>query len=277
MKKLLLCLLTAVLLAITVFADILIELDDSFWRIHQSGCVDRYRSYIVNSPEGYAALWESPVSSKQTEILANGAELGGLWHYTDGKGETWFAVQGGKRNGMGKETVRGWCRASDCIVTPDWISFEEAHSAEFEGWDQAYDHVFDGAEGMILWSYPGSGEVKGDLREVPDWLRDSPAGSLDTCWRDRKGRMWAYLNYIYGYRNVWLCLDDLSGTDIEKDESVMPKRDPIYPAADKLPPPSSGTGGLTIVSVVSLMAVTILLLFLFFRKNPGKKEKLEKI
>lgn len=272
MKKILLFLFTAALLATMAFADILIELDDSFWRNHRDNCVDRYRTYTVNSPEGSAALWESPSSSKQTETLPNGTKLGGLWHYTDGKGETWFAVQSGERNRDGEETLRGWCRELDCLVTPDSISFEEAHSTEFEGWDQTYDRIFDGAEGMVLWNYPGSGEVKEELWEVPDWLRNRPSESIDTCWRDPQGRMWAYLNYIYGTRNVWFCLDDLSSTDLEKDESILPEPGPIYPAADKLPPPSSGTGGLTIAAVVSVAAVTILLLFMFFRKKPEKKK-----
>lgn len=271
MKKMFFCLFSAVLLAVTVFADILIELDDSFWRNHQDDCVSRYREYTVNSPEGYAALWESPVSSRQTEVLSNGTKLSGLWHYTDQKGEKWFAVQSGKRNDNLEEIIRGWCKASDCYVEPDEVSFEEAYSSEFAGWDSAYDHVFTGADKLILWKYPCSGEVEGELEEVPDWLRNSPGQELNTCWRDPQGRMWTYLNYIFGYRNVWICLDNLSNADIGKDESILSLPESIYPAAGDPPKPSTGTGGLTIAAVVSVAAITIILLVMLFRKPASKR------
>ena len=138
---------------------------------------------------------------------------------------------------------------------PDEVIFEEAHGEEFEGWDPAYDGIFDRVEEVVLWKYPGSGEVEGTLKEVPDWMRDFPETELDVCWRDPQGRMWAYLNYIFGYRNVWICLDDLGNTDFEKDESILPPQGPAYPAADKLPPPSSGTGELTIAAVAAVVAV----------------------
>lgn len=275
MKKLVLFLTTALLLATTAFADILITLDDSFWRAHQDDCAYRYRSYTVNSPAGYAALWESPTSSKQTETLPNGTKLGGLWHYTDKTGETWLAAQSGEQSENGDEIIRGWCRTSDCLVVPDEVSFEEAHGAEFEGWDPAYDGIFDRVEEVVLWKYPGSGEVEGTLKEIPDWMRDFPDTELDVCWRDPQGRMWAYLSYIFGYRNVWICLDDLGNTDFEKDESILPPQGPAYPAADKLPPPSSGTGGLTIAAVAAVVAVTILLLWMLFQKG-APKTKTEK-
>lgn len=270
MKKLVLFLTIALLLATTAFADILITLDDSFWQRHQDECAYRYRRYTVNSPAGYAMLWESPTSSKQTETLPNGTELGGLWHYTDGKGETWLAAQSGERNENGDEMIRGWCRTSDCLVVPDEVAFEEAHSAEFEEWDPAYDGSFDGVGEIVLWKYPGSGEIEGELKEVPDWFRSNPGTELDICWRDPQGRMWAYLKYIFGYRNVWICLDGLDNTGLEKDESILPPQGPVYPAADKLPPPSSETGGLTIAAVAAVVAVTIFLLWMLFRKSTPK-------
>lgn len=266
MKKMVILLFTAALLATTAFADILINLDDSFWHSHRDDCVNRRRTYTVNSPEGSAALWESPVSSKQTETLPNGTELNGSWRYTDEKGETWFTVESGEQNSNGEEILRGWCRESDCLATPDAVSFEEAHGAEFEGWDRAYDHVFDEAEDIIIWKYPGSGEVKGEIwgpSYDPAWLRDE----FDTCWRDQQGRMWAYLDRILQNRDVWICLDALGSTELEKDETILPDTGTVYQAADKLPQPTSGLGGLTIVAVAAVVVITILLLFLFFRKH----------
>lgn len=265
MRKLLLSLLTAVLLSATVFADMLVEPNDIFWWTHRDDCENRYRTYIVNSPDGYAALWESPVSSKQTEILPNGTELNGSWRYTDEKGETWFTVESGETNVRHRIILRGWCRESDCLVTPDSVSFEEAHSVEFEGWDRSYDHILDEAEKIVVWKYPGSGEVTGELGPAFDPKRLPEM--VETCWRDPQGRMWAYVERIVGRQDIWICLDALGSTDLEKDETILPDTGTVYQAADKLPQPTSGTGGLTIVAVTVVVTITILLLFLFFGKK----------
>lgn len=263
MRKPLLCLFTAALLATTAFADILIELNDSFWWSHRDDCVNRSRVYTVNSPEGWAALWESPVSSKQTETLLNGTALDGNWHYTDEKGEIWFAVENVVNEDL-DVPLRGWCRAADCLATPDAVSFEEAHGAEFEGWDQAYDHIFDEAEEIVVWTYPGSGEVKGELwapAYEPEWLRDE----FNICWRDPQGRMWAYLERILAHRDAWICLDALGSAELAKDETILSDTGQVYPAAERIPQPASGSDGLTIAAIAAIVAVTLLLLFLFFR------------
>lgn len=265
------CLLWAGITPTKLRADVLIEIDDSFYRTHQKDCDYFYRSYTVNAPEGYAAVWESPLSSRQREILANGISVSGNWHYTDDKGETWCAVMTGKMNNQGYETIRGWMKTSDCLAKADYISFREAHGEEFVKYDQAYGKALAEAETVVLWKYPCSGEISADEIDA-GWFE---GWTFDDCWQDPQGRMWAFVGYCYGIRNTWICLDDPSDTELGAEKNVLPQRSVIYPAAEHLPGAKSGVTGLTIGAVLGVTAATGLLLWAFFvrKRRAGRGNK----
>jgi len=266
MKKLFLLLLALCLLTGSASADALVPLDDSFWETHLDACDYLYRAYTVNSPEGYAAIWESPKSSRQRETVPNGAEVRGDWHYTDGSGEIWCAVYIDERGYSGSK-IRGWVKTSECAPVLDYISFKEAHGEEFVGYDPAYDHVFDEIETFVLWTYPCSGKIHTGSLDA-DWYRDNttPGEAFDTCWRDGEGRLWAFVGYCYGHWNAWVCLDDPANTELAAGEDPLPEVT-IYPAAKRVPPPNSGVTALTIGAVAAVVVVTGGLLFVFFRKR----------
>lgn len=264
-------LLSMGLLPAKVHADVLIEIDDSFWQAHQRECDYLYRTYTVNGEEGYAAVWESPVSARQKELLTNGTPIWSSWHYTDGKGETWCAVMTGEMNSSGYEEISGWIRTSDCLVNPDYISFREAYEQEFVEYDPAYDKALEGLDTVVLWRYPCSGSIVMDGMDAAG-LQDMQ--SFHTCWRDPQGRMWAFVGYCYGIRNTWICLDDPANPELEADENVIPGDAVVYPAADQLPAVKNGVTGLTIAAVLAVVAVTGVLLWFFFgRKRRWGKEK----
>lgn len=265
------CLLGAGLIPVRVHADVLIEIDDSFYRGHQKECDYFFRRYTVNAPEGYAAIWESPLSSRQREILANGVSFYTNWHYTDDKGETWCAVMTGKMNDQGYDTIRGWMRTSDCLAETDYISFRETYGEEFVEYNRAYGKALEEAETVVLWTYPCSGEVRADGIEA-EWF---DGRDFDVCWQDPQGRMWAFVGYCYGIRNTWICLDEPANAELEADGSILPQTEVIYPAADHPPGAKSGVSGLAAGAVLGVTAVTGLLLWVFFgrkRRAGGEKE-----
>lgn len=263
------CLLSFGLGSARVHADVLIGIDDSFWQAHQDDCDYLYRTYTVNGEQGYAVVWESPVSSRQEEVLANGTPIRSNWHYTDGQGETWCAVMTGEMNSRGYETIRGWIKTSDCLADPDYISFREAHEQEFVEYDPAYDKALEGLETVVLWTYPCSGSIAADGIDAGG-LQDMR--SFDTCWRDSQGRMWAFVGYCYGVRNTWICLDDPANPELEvkADESVIPRDGVVYPAASRLPDVKNGVTGLTVAAVLAVVAVTVVLLWVFFGRKRRK-------
>ena len=252
-----------------VRADVLVEVDDSFWRAHQDECSYFYRSYTVNAPEGYAAIWASPLSSKQREVLTNGVSIYSNWHYTDDAGEVWCAVMTGEMNYKGYDMIRGWMKTSDCMVRADYFQFQEVYGQEFEVYKGTHGKALAEAETVVLWEYPCSGEIRAEDIDA-EWFDN---WNIGPCWEDPQGRMWAFVTYCYGIRNTWICLDDPSNADLEADESILPQTETIYPAAEYLPGAKKGVTGLAVGAVLGVMAVTGLLLWVFFvkkRKSGGE-------
>lgn len=276
-----LCLLCVYLFPITAHGDVIVGLDDSFWTKNEDLCDYFYRAYTVNGAEGYGILWESPISSRQREVVANGATVSGDWHYTDDNGETWLAVS---EAGPGlSDTVRGWIKTSECLPVPDYISFREEYGEEFVGYDTSYDHAFDGLDQVALWKYPCSGESDPSMVDA-DWFQqiEDLGKTLSTCWRDPQGRLWSFVGYCYGIRNTWVCLDDPANVQpgtasLEAGESLLPQDATVYPPAETLPSPDGGVTLLTIVAVLAVVAVTAVLLWILFLKkrnhsSPGQTQ-----
>lgn len=266
MKKLWMTLLALALLIPSARADVLVELEDEFWKTHQSSCQYLYREYTANGPEGYLTLWESPQSSTQRENLPNGEGFSSLWSYTDGQGETWLAVSGGF------DQVRGWAKGSECIVTPDYLTFEEAHGAEFVPYDGTYDHAFDDLDTVVLWTYPGSGEIAWADCDT-QWFRESvtPAQAFQNCWEDGEGRMWAFVGYIYGERNVWLCLSDPAAQDLPA-APLDPEEAPVPPVGE-VPAPTTPIPWTAVGLVVLAAVVTAALIPWVCRRREPKAEE----
>lgn len=268
MKKMLLLLLAALLLCQTALADVVVEVQDDFWAQHRSDCDYVYRKYTANGADGYVALYESPSSRKQTETVQNGQSLAGQWHYTDQSGDTWLALTEYEEN-EGYEKVRGWVNTAQCIAIPDHTSFTALHESEFVGFDPAFADAFAGLDTIVLWSYPCSGEAAATDIST-QWFRENstPADAFGTCWVDSQGRTWGLSAYCYGIRNTWVCLSDPANAEIEKDATVVPETETVYPPAQSVPAPQSGGLGVTaLILVGAVVACTAALIPILFRKK----------
>lgn len=268
MKKMLLLLLAALLLCQTALADVLIEVKDDFWQSHRSECESVYRQYTANGKDGYVALYESPVSGKQTETIKNGETLAGQWHYTDQSGDTWLALTNYVAN-EGYETVRGWVNTAQCIAIPDHTSFAGLHESEFTSFDPVFSSAFDGLDTLTLWTYPCSGKaVATDIST--QWFQENttPAEAFTTCWVDSQGRTWGLSAYCYGIRDAWVCLSDPANAEIAKDSTVVPQTQTVYPPAQTVPAPqSSGLGTTALILVGAVVVCTAALIPILFRKK----------
>ncbi len=262
MKKWLALLCSLALLVPTALADVIFEPEDAFYAAHRGEFEYLYREYTANGPEGYTTLWKAPDSAEQRENVANGETFSGLFLYTAG-GETWSSVSGEG------ETLRGWVRLSDCTPVPDYLTFEEAHGAEFVPCDSSYDHAFDGLETVVLWKYPGSGIVEWADCDAK-WFRENgtPSQTFQSCWEDEDGRVWGFVGYVMGVRNVWVCLSDPANQDLPASAAVLPLDAIAIPPAGEIPAPkTSGMEPVTVVLVVLVVAATAALIYLLFRKR----------
>ncbi len=272
MKKSVILLLTVLVLAVCVptaaKADIIVELNDDFWRAHNEECVNVHRTYTANGQEGYVILWRSPKHAEEWETVRNGEKLSGNWQYTDENGELWMAVNGGYKNG--EEVPRGWVKTSECVVEPDYITFRESHGGEFTTYDNTHDDAFNGLETVVLWSYPCSGKIY-DKDIDAEWFRSNQ--SFNDCWRDGEGRLWAYVDYCYGRCNAWLCLDDPTNAEIPVDTSLVQEGPELIPPIQELPAPKSSVTGVVIGLVAGVTVVTAVVLWVVFaRKRKGGEQ-----
>ena len=67
----------------------------------------------------------------------------------------------------------------------------------------------------MLYSYPGGVAVSQmDVSDIESWAE------YDFTYTDASGLRWSKFGYIYGYRNVWFCIDDPTNEALGIDAPV---------------------------------------------------------
>lgn len=256
-KSVLALALCMLLLPTVALADVIWEPDDPFYESHADACEYLPREYTVNGKDGYAAVWKSPEGAK-AENIANGEVLSAAWIYTAGDGAQWCGVQRGEN--------WGWIKLSDCAVVPDYLTFEQQHGSEFVGWDNAYDHALEELDTVVLWKYPGSGQVV--FQADAKWFRENaaPGESITTCYQDGEGRFWGFVPYCYGVRNTWVCLSDPTNQKLAADADILPQTG-LIPPADHIPEPGLGVEWIVVFMVAAVCGVTAVLIPLLYRRK----------
>ena len=195
MKKMLTLLLTLLLLvpALT-YADVILEPDNGFFRAHESECrALEGRTYIADGPEGTLPLYSAPGGTLRKSI-PNGEAFFCRWAYWDKKGDVWGY----------SESHELWAPLGYTLVQYDHIAFEADHGDDFlPGDGRALDEEL---TAFVFYAYPGS----------PDHYPMDQIGPLtaDELYVDEAGRTWGFVSYYYGWRNMWVCLDDPENEDL---------------------------------------------------------------
>lgn len=196
MKKMLCMLLTAAMLLLpcAALADVIWEPEDSFYERHREDCVYQDgRTYIASGENGSAPVYKAP-DKGEIRRIDNGSEEFCQWLYTDKNGAQWALTNSGE----------GWINLYDFKVKYDWVEFEKDHKDEIK--DETVELDANGMEGdsIIFYDYPGS------EREDYDESLSALGGkiSVSKTYTDSEGRKWGFVGYWYGYRNLWISLDD---------------------------------------------------------------------
>ena len=142
-------------------------------------------------------------------------------------------------------------------------AFAEHYGEDFAEFDPTYTHALDGPVETALWLYPGAAEPLAYLT-----LEGCQADQLSPCYVDDAGRFWGYTSYLYGYRFVWICLSDPTGTGVEPDQAVM---DRVEARAAELEAAERTQVVLAAVLVAAVVAVTLLLILRLRRQNRGRR------
>ena len=200
---------------ISVHADLIWEPQDGFYEKHSSECTHVNRQFIADGPDGVVILYKSPESAEETARWENGYQTWISFTYEDEQGIVWgFPSESDEKS--------GWVPMEYMKVVYDSISFMEEHSSQIEKRDGFLDESYKD-DIIYLWKYPGSDG--GSSVNMQNWEHMPDYSSV---YVDEEGRSWGYVGYFYGYRGLWICLDNPTA----EYKELYPNGAPQYGAED---------------------------------------------
>jgi hypothetical protein len=252
MKKLLsgiFAIVFVLLASTTVYADVLFEPDNGFYQNNKANCGSISRSFVVNGEKGYVSVKNQPEGVEKTK-LDNGDTV---WLY-------YSCLYNGVYWGFTHLGGGGWVEISQLLLLYNFEDFARDHADEFHAYNGGYEKIIEAGR-AITWAWPGSGE--------PGYiLSDLNAGNVasSTYYTDDQGRVWGFVTYLYGYRNIWLCLSDPLDGDIPAFNPAPPPIpwEPKFEHVD-IGEPVSGTIVLIAVLVSALAIGTGVLIKVFWK------------
>ena len=261
------CVILVSLLCGYALADAIFAPEDDFYNSHAGDCEYINRDYYANVESGFTELFTKPNGSS-----LGFADNGELFHiqfsYKLGD-ELWglaeYSESGNKliaRNGDVYKTA--WMKLSDFTTKFDYISFDEAHSSEYNAYEGDYSEL-SGVVNIVMWTFPNSGESNGTVDQVDE---DFAVGSVYT---DIDGVKWGFVSYYYGMKNFWICLSDPINTDkAAKDVPAVILNTP-EPGAQ----PVSTANDMTTVIIICVAAALLCsaLAFALLKKKKNKSEE----
>ena len=210
-----LTLLLVCALAAPAFADIAYEPNDRFFKSHYSACDYENRNYYANGADGCAIAYSAP-DGQADAALPNGVLYHVYYTYEDEWGYVEYdpADPGSRENW--KNYVSGWVKMADMTAEYDHAAFLADHAGEVRRSERTFELAPE--ETAYAYKYPGSGRVTEAL-EVK-WFTGEPI-QVESEFTDPAGRVWGYIGYWRGMRQMWLCLDDLYNDSLAPDENCV--------------------------------------------------------
>ena len=237
---------------VTALADVVYEPENDFYVRHQREIVFLGRSFVANGNDGSVPVSNAPDSSGEVARLQNGRGV-----YVD-----YTCLYDREFWGYTQE-YSGWIKLDQMLVQYDYVAFEEDHLDEFYIYDGDYAQIKENRS-AIAWQWPGT--------DVPPlWTFEGlDAANLRTefAYMDEDGREWGFVTYLYGSRNIWICLSDPLDDDIPV---FNPEPEPRVWVSDTAHTNIAREGDSKIIIIVVLVAAlaigTIVLIKVFWKRN----------
>ena len=177
-----------------VSADVIFEPDNDFYGRHSDECTYFDRTCIAGAD---TYLWNAPNLAAGDRRAQEGEDIYISFVYTDKDGLEW---------GLAEDRDK-WILMADLYLEYGSPEFMEEYSDEiYEG----EPYLLSEGTGFVSWSYPESGVIDSSYASVMDDYE------ITTFHKDPDGRLWGYSEYMYGTRDVWICLSDMNNTQIPR-------------------------------------------------------------
>ncbi|MCL2151944.1 MAG: hypothetical protein FWH57_03125 [Oscillospiraceae bacterium] len=268
-KKLLLILIIFLLFTpvLRANADVIIEPDNPFYRRYSDQCVDLGRYFCISDEYDLVSVQKAPNLNAKIGVIESG-EIVYIKYSCLFKGEYWGLVS----LDTGDKYIDGWVKTDQLLVMYDYIEFEEDHPGEFYQYNGEYDELKkEGA--AVVWPWPGA--------DAPLWtIENLNAESFHVmyAYTDEQGREWGFVTYLYGQRNIWVCLSDPLNLDIPAFNAAKKPRvwesetlhiDISQPGYT--PKNESSMLLVIIILVAALVANTVVLIKMFWKPTKAKR------
>ena len=264
--------ITAALLLIpfvTAQADVLIEPDNEFWRKNTNKMKNAIHNYYSNGEAGYITFTAAPGSAREVFSIQNGVYIY-ITHIYDDNGTLWGITERNIGNENRSVWRTGWVKMNELYIIYDSHIFHNEHANDFISRDfNVQDYYTDGD--LILWTWPGSGKISLTLKSSDIDSGDVPIDITgDVIYTDPNGHEWGYVSYLYGSRNIWICLSDPSNNEIPAFNRAP---EPNLIAAIEPPIAGSGITGwistpvIVIILVSSVVVLSLVLIYLMRNKK----------
>lgn len=265
-----LCLLC--LLAVSVSADVIWEpYGDSFYDDHRDEMQHVNRGYIAGADLLYYTAPNGDIIIGDSIIYAD--ELFNVQYtYEDENGVLW-----GNCYLRDAENDSAWVDLSGCVCPYNRADFTADYENEFVKAETQPDASFYEKE-VLLYDYPGAPESLEALvvNTEADYLPE-----YNHTYTDPNGNVWAELFYYMGFRG-WILLNgdistavrpakaedvivtatvEITSEDAENTSEAPTSEEPVVST------PIAKTNALPVLLVVAVVAVTLAVLFVFFRKK----------
>ena len=259
-------------------ADVMIEPDNDFWRRNTDKMVSMVHNFYANGEAGYVIFVAEPNIVRESFSVSNGEIIYITYTYTDDAGVIWGVTERNTGNADRTDWKSGWVKMSELQVIYDsYIFYDENKDSFLNRTFNAADYYTDGD--FIVWTWPGSGVIEQVIRENLIADGELPIDVMgETIYIDSDGREWGHAAYLYGSRDVWICLTELSNNEIPAFNSApMPE----LTAAVEPPPHGQASSGnarnlsspMMVITLVSLVAMLSLVLIRVLWDRKSKKNQ----
>ena len=249
----------------TAYADAVYEPNNDFYNRYADECVYLGRYFQVNGGDGFATALDKPGSGKEIAALENGEKLY-IQFSCLYKGEYWGIASFQTNGPSGERWLDGWIRMDELLFLYDYVAFDEEHLDEYYQYQGDYAEIKK-AGGVVVWQWPGSGVPQLTIEDL-----DTENFWVSSAWVDKDGREWGFVTYLYGNRNIWVCLSDPLNSDIPAFNPASEPAPWIPETAHTDIAKSGNTAQILIIVVLvaALAAGTMILIRVFYKPNKNK-------
>jgi hypothetical protein len=157
------------------------------------------------------------------------------------------------------------------LVLYDYVAFAEEHMGEFYTYDGDYAEIKE-AGSAVMWPWPGAEESIWTLEDI-----DTEYFDVWAAYKDAEGREWGFVTYLWGNRNIWVCLSDPTNENLP---ALNPAPEPgVWVSETEHVDIKQDLSGkrfpilfIIIILVAVVVVVTVIMIKVFWKPNKTKKE-----